>query len=107
MILKIIGIIAITTVVVAYFYYEQGSKEVKRTYEANIQGWLLVRGDHICDRIEKYKKCVRLHNNKISADDFMKFTADIESIIRENLSYRTMEQNVAEEIRKKKEEERC
>ena len=106
MIVQVLGIIAITTVAVTYFYFERGQKEVERTYEANIQGWLLVRGDHICDRIEKYKKCVRLHNNKISADDFMKFTANIESIVRENLSYRTLKQNVAEEIRKQREEEK-
>ena len=100
MIVQIIGIIAITTVIVCYFNFELQRKEVKKTYNANIQGWLLIRGDHICDRIEKYKKCVRLHNNAISDKDFMKFVADIEGVIHENLCYRTMQQNLEDEKRR-------
>ena len=97
MILKIIGIVAITTVIVAYFYYESGKKEVEKTYNATVQAWLLTRGDHICDRIGDYTKSVKLHNNLISADDFLKFTHTVENIVRDELAYRTLEQRKKEE----------
>ena len=82
-----IAIICLTIIAILYIDYKRYECTIK-TYNANVQGWMLVKGDHICDRVGKYSKCVKLHNNLISAEDFLSFINKIELIVRDELVYR-------------------
>lgn len=82
-----IAVVCLTTIAVFYINYKQYEATV-RTWNANVQGWLLVKCDHLCDRLEAYAKCVRLHNNMISGEDFLKFVNYYRQIVVDELVYR-------------------
>ena len=92
MILKIVGIIAITTVIVCYFNFELQRREIKRTNNANVKGWLGVKSDRIVDRIEKLRLLTRKQNSTIDIKDFDKCIKSIEILIAQELTYKGREE---------------
>lgn len=92
MILKILGIIAITTVAVTYFYHDFGQREVKKTDNANVKGWLGVKSDRINGRIEKLRLITRKQNSTIDIKDFDKCIKSIEILIAQELTYKGVEE---------------
>ena len=92
MILKIVGIIAITTIIVAYFNFELQRREIKRTNNANVKGWLGVKSDRINARIEKLRLITRKQNNTIDVKDFDKCIKAIEILIAQELTYKGVEE---------------
>ena len=91
MIIKIIGIIAITTIIVAYFYYESGKKEIEKTNNANVKGWLGVKSDRINTRIDKLRRTIRVQNSNVAVEDLDKFIKAIEIMIAQELTYKGIE----------------
>lgn len=73
-----------------YWRFKRFMKKQKK-YNASLQAWLLVKGDHINDRLERYAHSVRLHNNLISRDDFLKFVKDMQVMISSELTYQKYE----------------
>ena len=73
-----------------------------KTYNANVQGWLLTKSDRINRRIEKFAQSVKLHNNTIAAKDFLEFVKAMQIMIAQELTY----QKYTEESTKEKEAEK-
>lgn len=92
MIVQIIGIIAITTVIVCYFNFELQRREIKRTNNANVKGWLGVKSDRINERIEKLRLITRKQNSTIDVKDFDKCIKSIQILIAQELTYKGREE---------------
>lgn len=82
-----IAIICLTIIAVFYIYYKSYELTIK-TYNANVQGWLLTKGDRINRRIEKFSQSVKLHNNLISQKDFLEFVKAMQIMIAQELTYK-------------------
>ena len=91
MIVQIIGIIAITTVIVCYFNFELQRREIKRTNNANVKGWLGVKSDRINGRIEKLRLTTKKQNSTIDVKDFNKCIKSIQILIAQELTYKGQE----------------
>ena len=91
MIVQIIGIIAITTVIVCYFNFELQKREIKRTNNANVKGWLGVKSDRINGRIEKLRLTTKKQNSTIDVKDFNKCIKSIQILIAQELTYKGQE----------------
>ena len=70
-----------------------------KSYNANIQGWLLTKSDRINKRIEKFSQSVKKHNNLIAVKDFLEYNKAIQIMIAQELTYQKYEEE--------KEEEKC
>ena len=92
MIVQIVGIIAITTVIVSYFNFELQRREIKRTNNANVKGWLGVKSDRINGRIEKLRLITRKQNSTIDIKDFDECIKQIEILIAQELTYKGREE---------------
>ena len=90
--IQALGIIAITTVAVMYFYHDFGIHEIKRTNNANVKGWLGVKSDRINARIEKLRLITRKQNSTIDIKDFDKCIKAIEILIAQELTYKGVEE---------------
>ena len=69
-----------------------------KSYNANVQGWLLTKSDRINKRIEKFSQSVKLHNNLIAREDFLEYNKAIQIMIAQELTY----QKYQEETENKK-----
>ena len=92
MIVQILGIIAITTVIVSYFNFELQRREIKRTNNANVKGWLGIKSDRINGRIEKLRLVTRKQNTTIDIKDFDECIKQIEILIAQELTYKGREE---------------
>ena len=77
-----------------------------RTYNANVQGWLLTKSDRINHRIEKFAQSVKLHNNTIAAKDFLEFVKAMQIMIAQELTYQKYAEESKSESTKEKEAEK-
>lgn len=76
-----------------------------KNYNANIQGWLLVKSDRICSRMNQFARTIRTQNSLITVDDFLEYEKAMEIMIAQELTYKKYEEEVEEIKTKEKEKE--
>lgn len=59
-----------------------------KTFNANVQGFLLTKSDRINKRIDDYTVTVKKQNSLIDIKDFAKFVKSIQVLIAQELTYK-------------------
>ena len=67
-----------------------------KSYNANVQGWLLTKSDRINKRIENFSQSVKKHNNLIAQKDFLEFTKAMQIMIAQELTYQKYKEETEE-----------
>lgn len=59
-----------------------------KTFDANVQGFLLTKSDRINKRIDDFAVTVKKQNSLIDIKDFAKFVKSIQVLIAQELTYK-------------------
>lgn len=86
----VLGTVIFTSVCL-YIQYYLMLDQYKKTFDANVQGFLLTKSDRINCRIENFKATVRTQNSTIAVSDFLKFVKSIQIMIAQQLTYKGIE----------------
>ena len=60
--------------------------DIRKTYDANVQGFLLTKSDRINSRMEKYSQTIKKQNSMVAESDVRKFVKDMQIMIAQELN---------------------
>lgn len=83
----VLGTLIFTSVCLYIQYYLMRDQYLK-TFDANVQGFLLTKSDRINYRIENFKATVKTQNSTIAVSDFLKFVKSLQIMIAQELTYK-------------------
>ena len=83
-----VSLVCLTLVFTAFIYFKIKTYEVAKTYDANVQGFLLTKSDRINGRLEKWRITTKKQNSTIDIKDFNECIKSIQIMIAQELTYK-------------------